>query len=168
MIDEEARRQAALNGGIYWSAAVLLQNRRLQELQAWVVEEARADRSFAATDDASRRIFFQLPADRDFLSVAACNFARALRLLEELGAGVLPLSDHVRVLRNCLEHCDEGEGPSFDRFNELFPGGDPTSHRWGPNGTIVGELDVDDLMQAVHQRREQLLELEWSTWTWRG
>jgi len=167
MGDDEQHRSALLNEALTWSAIVGLQRERLRDTEEWIAAEHAEGRHVVGVDDDSRQTFVRLRADRHFLIVAARNLLRAIGALELPDPTGISWADHVLVLRNCLEHWDEPDGPSAKKFLRLFPEGAPTSFRFGPAGSHVGELNVDSLNEAVRHLRERLLGMERDGWVWK-
>lgn len=165
---DEHERARFLNAALMWARTVTWQYGRVTDMQAEMTIEARSTRGMVAADDESRTIFNHLRADRHFLVVATLNLVKALDKIELTHALPTLSPKHVRHLRNCLEHWDDNAGSSFEWFKRSLPGVDPTSHSWGPGGTLIGGVDFHELVAEVTAFRYHLLKLEADGWSWRS
>src|SRR4051812_7040262 len=102
--DERAR---FLNAALMWARTVTWQYGRVADKQTEITIEARNRRGLVAVDDESRAIFNHLQADRHFLVVATLNLVKALDKIGMTETVPTLSPEHVRHLRNCLEHWDD-------------------------------------------------------------
>jgi hypothetical protein len=179
-LKDEERRRAAVDHGIRWSWATLLQIERLREAEAALTATA-GEPPADQYGEAERAPFHRLRVEGHFAVVAARNLLRAVARLDHprgKDAIVPPATrTHVRTLRDCFEHWDEEEhaetgkgnkGRAFRDFAALDLADDPASYRWGGSGTYIGGLSLDELEGLAHHLHAYFLELEATSFVWRG
>ena len=187
-VDGEGYRRRAVESGVQWAAATLIQIERVVDVGRVLLEQARA-RPWAEPewDEAAyREPWIRLEADRHFLLVAANNLVRAIdflhfpphvdtRRLDALRA----LGERVKILRDCNEHWNEEvrswvrkpsrlTGKAFEQLAQLGPEADIRGHRWtaSGNGTVAGVLALEELRDAVMDAQRFYTELEGSWYVW--
>lgn len=144
---------------------------------------ARGERHFLAAD--YHEPWTRLAGDQAFFIVAARHLHHALELFNAAVPGaVSPLPDglaeHVRILRNCVEHWNERvpewhpspsrrAGEAYDQLEELVGHRDADKLRWSGDFTRIqiAGLDVGELVEQVEQLRARFEQIEQSpSWIW--
>lgn len=77
------------------------------------------------------------------------------------------LRDHVRHLRNALEHWDNTESPARRELKALA-GEEAESYGFGPDDALIAGLSEGELYAAASEVHVFLRELETTTFVWKG
>lgn len=187
--DEDHRRRA-VDTGVLWSEAVLLQIERVVDVGRVLIEQHRAKPwAVPGWDEAAyRQPWLRLEADRNFLLIAANNLLRAIEFLDVPDhvdtarlAPLLRLAPSVKVLRDCNEHWNEEihawikkpskiSGRAFAELAQLGPEADIRSHQWSASGraTLAGVLALEQLRDAAALARGFYRELAEGWFVWNG
>lgn len=180
---EEDQRRDGLEAGLRWSWTTLHQIEKLHVLEAGFRADATSNRPRKQYGYEERLPFWELRSETHFCFVAARNLVRALGYLDPPAETAdfphfpSALLEHVLILRDCFEHWDERDrvsskdgrsGRAYRHLADLGLGEAADAYRFGPADTTVGGLSLEALEATASQVHDYLLDLESSSFVWKG